>query len=476
MVKLKLNGTKEYSATVVKVPNIEPIENSDFLGVVTINGMSLVVRKDEVNVGDIMIYVANECQIDSDFLSFNNLYDFAHYDLNKNYKEVMNMPPDEAKKHCGFFAPNGRVRTIKLRGVQSFGILFNIATFESTYGLKKGDIDWDIYSGLPNNLNCFDTVIVDGKEHQFVKAYMPPMKPMKQQTHTPVKHICDKVLPGRFAFHYDTQPLGMSIGNINFDKHWTISVKMHGTSFIFANVQCKLPNKLAWWQKLSNTLHIKDYPKFRYDYSELYASRTVLKNRWADNPDETNNFNSGDVWAEYAKLLHGRIPGDITIYGEIVGYQTGSSTYIQKNYDYGCKPGTNKLMIYRMTYEDGLGNKKEAEASEVKAWTDDFIVNNKDIADRIMSLPILFDGDVKNRYNTSDKNVILKSLQVDKEFGMEQNEPMCKNKVPREGIVIRVDNDPLAEAFKLKCQKFLTRESKAIDAGEVDIELQQGKY
>lgn len=471
MVELKLNGTKEYSATVVKVPNIEPIENSDFLGVVTINGMSLVVRKDEVSVGDIMLYVANECEIDPDFLSFNNLYEYGHYDLNKNYKEVMNMQPDEAKKYCGFFAPNGRVRTIKLRGVQSFGILFHVSTFELTYGLSRGDIDWSNKIG-----ECFDTVIVNGKEHWFVKAYMPPMKPMKQQTHTPVKHICDKVLPGRFAFHYDTQPLGMSIDNINFDKHWTISVKMHGTSFIFANVQCKLPNKLAWWQKLSNTLHIKDYPKFRYDYSELYASRTVLKNRWVDNPDETCNFNSGDIWAEYAKLLHGRIPRYITIYGEIVGYQTGSSTYIQKNYDYGCKPGTNKLMIYRITYVDFLGDKRDIEAPNVKKWVDNFIVNNQDIADRIMSLPILFVGDVKDLYNTTDKNEILKSLQSDKEFGMEQNEPMCKNKVPREGIVIRVDGDPIAEAFKLKCQKFLTRESKAIDVGEVDIELQQGKY
>lgn len=54
---------------------------------------------------------------------------------------------------------------------------------------------------------------------------------------------------------------------------------------------------------------------------------------------------------------------------------------------------------------------------------------------------------------------------------MEQLEPLCNNKVPREGIVVRIDNDPVKEAFKLKCIKFLTRESKEIDNGNVDIEM-----
>ena len=55
---------------------------------------------------------------------------------------------------------------------------------------------------------------------------------------------------------------------------------------------------------------------------------------------------------------------------------------------------------------------------------------------------------------------------------MEMNEPLCRNKVPREGIVIRKNDDKIPEAFKLKCVKFLTRESKLIDNGDVDIEMQ----
>lgn len=70
---------------------------------------------------------------------------------------------------------------------------------------------------------------------------------------------------------------------------------------------------------------------------------------------------------------------------------------------------------------------------------------------------------------------ILEAMKADKmHFGMEEDEPYCKNKVPREGIVIRIDNDKKPEAFKLKCLKFYQRERKMIDKGEVDIEMVQG--
>ena len=66
-------------------------------------------------------------------------------------------------------------------------------------------------------------------------------------------------------------------------------------------------------------------------------------------------------------------------------------------------------------------------------------------------------------------------MKADKEhFGMELNEPLCKAyKVPREGIVIRINGDPVAEAFKLKTDAFYGKEQKEIDAGNVDMEMQE---
>ena len=52
---------------------------------------------------------------------------------------------------------------------------------------------------------------------------------------------------------------------------------------------------------------------------------------------------------------------------------------------------------------------------------------------------------------------------------MEQNSPTCMNKVPHEGIVIRSE-DLSINVYKLKCFKFLDKESKLLDKGESDIE------
>ena len=66
---------------------------------------------------------------------------------------------------------------------------------------------------------------------------------------------------------------------------------------------------------------------------------------------------------------------------------------------------------------------------------------------------------------------VLEALKNEKKFLMEELEPMCNNKVPREGFVLRKCNDVIPEAWKLKCNSFKFREAKLIDSGEVDIEM-----
>lgn len=63
----------------------------------------------------------------------------------------------------------------------------------------------------------------------------------------------------------------------------------------------------------------------------------------------------------------------------------------------------------------------------------------------------------------------LQKLANDTQFYMELNSPSCSNKVPHEGIVIKMENMK-SEAFKLKCFKFLDKEGKALDKGETNIE------
>ena len=60
-------------------------------------------------------------------------------------------------------------------------------------------------------------------------------------------------------------------------------------------------------------------------------------------------------------------------------------------------------------------------------------------------------------------------LSNDKNFYMECDSPECSNKVPHEGLVIKIDNMKPA-AFKLKCFKFLNKEQQQLDKGESNIE------
>lgn len=170
----------------------------------------------------------------------------------------------------------------------------------------------------------------------------------------------------------------------------------------------------------------------------------------------------------------------MTIYGEIIGYVTGKNTFIQKGYDYKCKPGTNKLMIYRINVEDKNGTTHEWNVSEVHNWTLELVDRYPELKPYIHPIDILYHGPIREFIPLDPaqhwQENFLKALSEDKRLGMEQLEPLCNNKVPREGIVVRIDDDPIKEAFKLKCIKFLTRESKEIDKGNIDIEIENNNY
>ena len=67
------NLKQEYCCSIIKVGTLKPIEGSDFLAQTFIGDASIVVRKDQVNEGDLMFYASNECQLNEKFLSANNL-------------------------------------------------------------------------------------------------------------------------------------------------------------------------------------------------------------------------------------------------------------------------------------------------------------------------------------------------------------------------------------------------------------------
>lgn len=279
----------------------------------------------------------------------------------------------------------------------------------------------------------------------------------------------DRIRDDQFTFHYDTKMLAEHISELQPSDKVSITVKLHGTSGIFANVLCN--RELSRWEKIKKFLgfHVPET-----EYGNVYSSRSVIKNKYI-NPD-AQSFYSEDVWGAVDKMLEPYIEKGMTIYGEIVGYVEGTSKFIQKNHDYGCKPGTWKFMPYRITMTDPTGKKEEWDIDKVNAWTHMLVESHPDIADRIMFLTILYYGKLGDLYPDLDtsnhwhENLLARMKNDKAKFGMELSEPLCKNKVPREGIVIRRVGDPIARAWKLKTAAHYAKECKENDSGEANIE------
>lgn len=474
---------QEYCASIVRIGEVKPIEGSDFLGVTLVNGIEVVVRKGAVKEGQIMFFAPQETALNLKFLSVNNQFELGEYELNANADEVRKLKAEgkmeEAKQLVGYFNKRGRVRAMKLRGIYSKGFLIS-SEMMAAYNPKVANLNLEELVGTD-----FDMV----DDELFIEVYIPfvPKKKERSGKRGRNEPKYDRMIAGQFAFHYDTNPLAKEIAQIQPDDVVTLSVKLHGTSVILGNVLVRMPKEIhtrtEWFNRMINNTYCAIWPYLpkalqRYEevYDLVYSSRTVIKNQYI-NLKRMRDFYEADVWGEYHNLLMGKIPQDMIVYGEIIGYLTDSDKMIQKDYDYGCERGTNKLMLYRVTTRNADGTRREWDVTEVQQFTKQLMADYSELAPRLHPIDILYHGTLKDLYpdlSTTEHwhENVLQALKQDKQtLGMEQSEPLCKQKVPREGIVLRKDGDAVCEAWKLKTDAFFSREQKLIDVGEMDMEL-----
>ncbi len=499
-----------YLCTVCRIGEMFPIEGADRLVKTVINGYDIVISKDHKE-GDIVVYFPVETSICGQYLSANNLYEMGEFEKNSNAEEVKEILTKaealkdtdiegktallaEAKSKCGFFNKHGRVRILKLRGQYSQGFVASVDSLIK-FDSSLADVDWESMVDCQFNQVC-------GVE--FCKKYVPAIKERGEHTcgnqslwkrrMRKLKRF-NRIIDGQFEFHYDTKMLAEHIAELSPDDIVSITVKVHGTSAIFANV---LTNKESEFSKPFCKKRIKKILNLRYNrlshaqkkrltdayvasktkpikvYGNVYSSRSVIKNQYI-NP-KAQSFYGSDIWGCVNRDFSPYISEGMTVYGEIVGYLEGSQQMIQKNHDYGCKPGCWKFMPYRITETDELGNKTEWDIDKVDEWTRNLVAEHPELADKTMFLNIVYYGRLGDLYPDLDPenhwhSNLLARMKTDKDrFKMEMNEPMCKNKVPREGIVVRIVGDPLARAWKLKCQSHYARECKENDEGIVNIE------
>lgn len=423
-----------------------------------VDGYNIIVGIDEQP--DKFIYFPTSSQINPDFLSFANLY--RHSEKNAN--------PEKS----GYFNDNGRVTAIKLRGCVSEGFLIPVKIFND-WLLDSVQIGLDEYE---NGLE-FDTVEHNGKSFWVCKKYV---------IHTYQKHEYsgnirkakkyDRIIPEQFPEHYETVMIKKLQNPIQPNDLIHISGKIHGTSLRTGYVLCN--NKPTFWQSCLNLLQGKKWSEPIKTYDYLYGSRRVVKSE-----DKSSGYYKSEPYEPAFNVLKPALQKGMMIYAEIVGFNPDGS-YIQKGYDYGCiQPENNgeyipekhfKVRPYRITIVNVDGQIHEFSPEEVQIYckthnlipVDEYYYGYaKDLYPELIQIVNGFDEDPL--YAPNWYNEFLESLANDKDFYMECDSPDCNNKVPHEGIVIKIDN-MRSFAMKLKCFNFLNKEQKQMDAGESNME------
>jgi hypothetical protein len=457
MKLLTKNPKSNYLAKVVKLSEFKPHPNADKLKIAVVDHYNCIVSN-HYKEGDVCIFFPLECKINYSLISWIN--GFSDPALNSD------------KKSKGFFSDKCRVKAVKLRGVAAEGYLIPATNFTSW--VHRVGVDMSLFEEFIGKE--FDTLVmgdyVDGSlkdvETLVCEKYVPLNQRVKGPANTPPKDKTkrfDRMVPGQFHFHVETAQLKKNIHRIYPSDTITITEKLHGTSFVCSNILVK--RKLAWKDKIAKFFGIKIQET---EYDVIYSSRQVLKNAYLyEDKKSPNHFYKQDIWGLAKDRIKHAIDPGITIYAEIVGQMPGGG-WIQKNYDYGCKPGEFQVYVYRITHTDPAGNVLEFTTNQISSYC------TKRGLDMV---PVHYHGDAGSLVapydmhgNVDPRSFEDKFLRYLTETYLEKPCEMSKNNVPAEGVVITVESDQFT-AFKLKSFAFYEGESKALDAGEVDIETQE---
>lgn len=434
MLETSKNANPNYLCKVVSLKGLKKHPNADRLQMVSIDFNNVVTGLD-ANEGDIYVYFPIESKISKDFLSFTNSF----------RDNTLNADPYQK----GFFEDNCRVKAMKLRGEKSMGYIvpsFHVAAWANV----------DIFSTDAGT--DFDTI--GGK--LLVEKYQIPVKG-GAQARVGKKPKLSRLVEGQVHLHVDTENLRKNVHKIEPTDLISITYKTHGTSWWVGNVLVK--RKLSLIERVSKFFGAS-VSELVYDL--VYGSRKVVKNANLEDPKAKDHFFGYDLWETIKNDIGEHIPKGWTLYGEMLGYDRNGKA-IQKHFDYGCSPEqgsiSHKLEVYRITNTTPDGLVTELTYPQIKEF-----------CDRVgLAAPhLFFYGTAGDWYNT-DYSTTLETWRnnfierLEKAYN-EKDCFMCTNKVPEEGIVVRVEDLFECKSYKLKSFRFLEFESAELDKGEADIE------
>lgn len=428
MLTISKDSNPNYLAKIVIIDNIRKHPNADKLQIVCIDGADIIVDM-EVKLEDIMIFCPTESCINKEFLSFNSLFSSADLNEDKNKK--------------GYVANSGRVRAIRLRGELSRAFLFPISCIENWLSIK-----------LKVELNQeFDTI----NDINFICKYVPVSSSRNSISNNSIvkkedltTYLADK----QFNFHKDTIQLYKGCYDLQPEDYIQITHKFHGTSGIVSNIL--LNKKVSLFKRVINKLFFinSDFKEYGFVYSSRNSIRGIAGKE---------KYTPTNIWYHAYKQIYNYISKGMTIYFEIVGYLPDSTVYVQKNYDYGYKQGEFGIYVYRITNTNEDGEVYEFTTQQIKQFC-----NGK-----MHVVPELYYGKAKDLFPELEINDEWLKNFKDKlalYSHMEKRDPLCVNKVPFEGLVIRKETFKDLCVYKLKANAFFELETKMLDEDYIGIE------
>lgn len=226
---LSIERSRNYSATVIRVPKVRKAPNSDNLYILEALGMSCLVDSSWIaREGELALIFPAEVQLSHEYTAANGLYRQS-LELNTN------------RADSGYLEKSRRVRSMKLRGNISNGLvlplnsLSHIPTMVGTIdGLTEGDV--------------FDTI--DGGE--ICRKYEIPVKPGPNRADAKVKKAFKRVTDVFLPAHFDTGQWLREQHNVKPHEELIITQKLHGTSARLAHTV--VGRKLNWFERLCKRL------------------------------------------------------------------------------------------------------------------------------------------------------------------------------------------------------------------------------
>ena len=219
-MKIKEPKNINYSAIIVEIRTLIPLEKCDNVQGAIIMGNQVLVSKD-VKVGDIGLYFPLECALSKEYLSNNNLY--------RVHKNKPNLNVDTNAKG-GYFEESGRVRCARFLGHKSEGLFMPLNSLQFICGKE------DIYPKVGDYFDELNGVPICSK--YIVKSNRTPGQPGSKKSKFNRKYE-SKLIENQFRFHSDTSMLYRNLHRIEPNSLISITYKLHGTSGVSSYVLCK---------------------------------------------------------------------------------------------------------------------------------------------------------------------------------------------------------------------------------------------